>query len=151
MQWSYHLCSTITATTSKFKMAVEIGVFRLIREALYFCSTITATTSKFCWELQIDVSIIYSFSYTHVFKGKKCNESIICILGSQQLPQNSKWPPFWSKLAFWDLTLIREALYFCGSYKLTGKLIAGFMNDEGVSKMLFFVSKGLKSFIVCRI
>ena len=61
MQWSYHLCSTITATTSKFKMAVEIGVFRLIREALYFCSTITATTSKFCWELQIDVSIIYCF------------------------------------------------------------------------------------------
>jgi len=32
----HHLCSTITATTSKFKMAVEIGVFRLIREALYF-------------------------------------------------------------------------------------------------------------------
>ena len=27
--------STILATTSKFKMAVEIGVFRLIREARY--------------------------------------------------------------------------------------------------------------------
>ena len=38
MQWSYHLCSTITATTSKFKMAVEIGVFRRIPEALYFFS-----------------------------------------------------------------------------------------------------------------
>ena len=61
MQCSYHLRSTILATTSKFKMAVEIGVFRLIREALYFGSKITATTSKFCWELQIDVSIIYSF------------------------------------------------------------------------------------------
>ena len=59
MQWSYQLRSTILATTSKFKMAVEIGVFRLIREALYFCSMITATTSKFCWELQIDVSFIY--------------------------------------------------------------------------------------------
>ena len=35
MQWSYHLRSTILATTSKFKMAVEIGVFRLIREARY--------------------------------------------------------------------------------------------------------------------
>ena len=61
MQWSYHLRSTILATTSKLKMAFEIGVFRLIREAIYFCSTITATTSKFCWELQIDVSIIYWF------------------------------------------------------------------------------------------
>ena len=61
MQCSYHLHSRILATTSKFKMAVEIGVFRLIPEALYFCSTITATTSKFCWELQIDVSIIYWF------------------------------------------------------------------------------------------
>ena len=38
MQWSYHLGSTILATTSKFKIAVEIGVFRLIHEALYFCS-----------------------------------------------------------------------------------------------------------------
>ena len=35
MQWSYHLRSTILATTSKFKMAIEIGVFRLIREAHY--------------------------------------------------------------------------------------------------------------------
>ena len=35
MQWSYHLRSTILATSSKFKMAVEIGVFRLIREAHY--------------------------------------------------------------------------------------------------------------------
>ena len=56
-------------------MAVEIGVFRLIREALYFCSTITATTSKFSWELQIDVSIIYWFPmdlflrWTDVFLG----------------------------------------------------------------------------------
>ena len=38
MQWRYHLGSTILATTSKFKIAVEIGVFRLIHEALYFCS-----------------------------------------------------------------------------------------------------------------
>ena len=38
MQWSYHLGSTILATTSKFKIAVEIGVFRLIHVALYFCS-----------------------------------------------------------------------------------------------------------------
>ena len=45
MQWSYHLCSTITATTSKFKMAVEIGVFRLIREALYFFSLIFSSHS----------------------------------------------------------------------------------------------------------
>ena len=37
---------------------------------------------------------------THVFKGKECNEAIICVLRSQQLPQNSTWP---SKLAFLDL------------------------------------------------
>ena len=43
----------ITATTSKFKMAVEIGVFRLIREALYFCSTITASTSNFCGSFKL--------------------------------------------------------------------------------------------------
>ena len=54
MQWSYHLRSTITATTSKFK-----------------------------------------------------------------------WPPFVSKLALWDLTLIHEVLH-CGNYKLTGQLITGF-------------------------
>ena len=55
MQWSYHLGSTILATTSKFKIAVEIGVFRLIHEALYFCSTITATTSKFKMAVEIGV------------------------------------------------------------------------------------------------
>ena len=43
MQWSYHLCSTITATTSKFKMVVEIGVLRLIHEALYFCGSYKLT------------------------------------------------------------------------------------------------------------
>ncbi len=53
MQWSYHLRSTILATTSKFKMAVKIGVFRLIREALYFWSTITATTSKSCGSFKL--------------------------------------------------------------------------------------------------
>ena len=53
MQWSYHLGSTILATTSKFKIAVEIGVFRLIHEALYFCSTITATTSKSCGSFKL--------------------------------------------------------------------------------------------------
>ena len=36
MQCSYHLRSMILVTTSKFKMAVEIGVFRPIRLALYF-------------------------------------------------------------------------------------------------------------------
>ena len=40
------------------------------------------------------------FSYTHVFKGKECNEAIIWVLRSWQLPQNSKLP---SKLAFLDL------------------------------------------------
>ena len=35
MRCSYHLRSAILATTSKFKMVVEIGVFRLIREARY--------------------------------------------------------------------------------------------------------------------
>ena len=47
-------------------MAVEIGVFRLIREALYFVSLIfssqrTRELYELFWELQIDVSIIYSF------------------------------------------------------------------------------------------
>ncbi len=47
-------------------MAVEIGVFRLIREALYFFSLIfsshrTRELYDLLWELQIDVSIIYSF------------------------------------------------------------------------------------------
>ena len=54
--------------------------------------------------------------------------NFICVLRSQQLSQNSKWPPFGSKLAFWDLTLIREALYFCWSYKLMGQLITGCLN-----------------------
>ncbi len=68
-------------------MAVEIGVFRLIREALYFFSLIfsshrTRELYDLLWELQIDVSIIYSFSKTHVFKGKECNEAIICVLRS---------------------------------------------------------------------
>ena len=47
-------------------MAVEIGVFRLIREVLYFFSLIfsshrTRELYEILWELQIDVSIIYSF------------------------------------------------------------------------------------------
>ena len=71
MQWSYHLRSTILATTSNFKMAVEIGVFRLIREALYFFSLIfssqrTRELYYLLWELQIDVSIIYSLSIEFV-------------------------------------------------------------------------------------
>ena len=46
-------------------MAVEIGVFRLIREALYFFSLIFSSHRnrelyELLWELQIDVSIIYS-------------------------------------------------------------------------------------------
>ena len=51
----------------------------------------------------------FQFSQTHVFKGKECNEAIICVLRSQQLPQNSKWP---SKLAFLDLFARRLILLF---------------------------------------
>ena len=44
-------------------MAVEIGVFRLIREALYFFTLIFSSHRnrelyELLWELQIDVSII---------------------------------------------------------------------------------------------
>ena len=48
-------------------MAVEIGVFRLIREALYFFSLIfsshrTRELYELLREFQIDVSIIYSLN-----------------------------------------------------------------------------------------
>ena len=58
-------------------MAVEIGVFRLIREALYFFSLIfsshrTRELYDLLWELQIDVSIIYSFlNRLHSFYTRK--------------------------------------------------------------------------------
>ena len=60
-------------------MAVEIGVFRLLREALYFFSLIlsshrTRELYELLWELQIDVSIIYSFVLGLLLK----NSSKIC-------------------------------------------------------------------------
>ena len=66
MQWSYHLRSTILATTSKFKMAVEIGVFRLIREALYFFSLILApitpeSSMNFCGSFKLTCQLFTSF------------------------------------------------------------------------------------------
>ena len=66
-------------------MAVEIGVFRLIREALYFFSLIlsshrTRELYELLWELQIDVSIIYSFSYEKMYyKMKMLLSNIISI------------------------------------------------------------------------
>ena len=42
-------------------MAVEIGVFRLIREALYFWSTITATTSKSCGSFKLTCQLFTHF------------------------------------------------------------------------------------------
>ena len=92
MQWSYHLCSTITATTSKFKMAVEIGVLRLTREALYFCSTITATISNFCGSSKLTCQLFTRFMaiYMDFFRKwqNKFNINLIYsvkeILGSSQ-------------------------------------------------------------------
>ena len=80
MQWSYHLRSTILATTSKFKMAAIFEtshlfvrrytffprpMFSRVRNAmkLSFLFYDHSNYLKLLWELQIDVSIIYSFCW----------------------------------------------------------------------------------------
>ena len=80
MQWSYHLGSTILATTSKFKIAVEIGVFRLIHEALYFCSicnnldSVHRIQTKFGMDILLDPRNKPAKEFFHFF-------------------QNPRWPP----------------------------------------------------------
>ena len=81
MQWSYHMRSTTLATTSKFKMAAIFETSHLFsRRYTFFTSFPRPMFSrvpnamklsflfydhcnylKLLWELQIDVSIIYSF------------------------------------------------------------------------------------------
>ena len=72
MQCSYHLRSTILATISKFKMAVEVGVFRLIREALYFFLSFLAPTApessmNFCGSFKLTCQLFIGLNkYTKI-------------------------------------------------------------------------------------
>ena len=78
MQWNYHLRSMILATTSKFKMAAILETSHLfVRRYTFFPRPMFSRVwnamklsflfydhsnyLKLLWELQIDVSIIYSF------------------------------------------------------------------------------------------
>ena len=93
MQWSYHLRSTILATTSKFKMAAIFEtsylfvrrytffpsfprpMFSRVRNAmkLSFLFYDRSNYRKLLWELQIYVSIIYSLLRKSVLNVFHCN------------------------------------------------------------------------------
>ena len=67
-------------------MAVEIGVFRLIREALYFWSTITATTSKSCGSFKLTCQL-FTRSEMHQLDSSQ-NSMINYLCNSQTLAPN---------------------------------------------------------------
>ena len=107
MQWSYHLRSTITATTSKFKMAtvwVKNGVLRL---NTYSRGVILL------WELQIYGSINYWLWIAHgLQQGQPYSDSasLQCLLDHDQI--SIKWQKLKSIFCFQPLEVLHVDYLF---------------------------------------